>query len=153
MLPALTTPRFSWPAFGSASLLRREVDDLFGRLFGDSWGDRDGGMIRGWQVPLSIWDDEQSIYIDAELPGVSQDDVEVIVQDGSLRLRGERKLPNEDRAYWYNERTFGQFERVISLSEMVDPDNIEATMHGGVLSIKLMKRPEARRKKVLIKSE
>ena len=71
MLPALTTPRFSWPAFGSASLLRREVDDLFGRFFGDSWGDRDGGMVRGWQVPLSIWDDEQSIYIDAELPGVS----------------------------------------------------------------------------------
>ncbi len=153
MLSTLSTRRFSWPAFGGASTLRRDVDDLFARFFGESWGDRDGGMIRGWAVPLSIWDDEQSIYIEAELPGVSRDDIEVVVQDGSLRLRGERKLPADDRDYWYNERTFGQFERVISLSEMVDPDNIEAEMRGGVLSIKLMKRPEARRKKVLIKSE
>jgi HSP20 family protein len=129
------------------------VDDLFDRFFGDGWGDRDGGMIRGWQVPLSIWDDEQSIYIDAELPGVSRDDVEVTVQDGSLRLRGERKMPSQERANWYNEQAFGQFERVISLSETVDPDNIEAEMRCGVLSIKLMKKPEARRRKVLIKSE
>lgn len=150
MLPTLSTRRFSWPTFGAASTFRREMDDLFGRFFGD---DRDGGMVRGWQVPLSIWDDEQSIYIEAELPGVSRDDVEVIVQDGSLRLRGERKPTDEERNYWYNERTFGQFERVISLSEMVDPDNIDAEMRCGVLSIKLMKRPEARPKKVLIKSE
>lgn len=153
MLTTLSTRRFSWPTVGTATTLRREVDDLFDRFFGDAWGDHNGGMIRGWQVPLSIWDDEQSIYIEAELPGVSQDDIEVFVQDGSLRLRGERKLPSEERGYWYNERTFGQFERVIALSEMVDPDNIEAEMRCGVLSIKLMKKPEARRKKVLIKSE
>lgn len=153
MLPTLSTRRFTWPTVGTAATLRSEVDDLFDRFFGSTWGGHDGGMIRPWQVPLSIWEDEQSIYVEAELPGVSQDHVEVFVQNGSLRLRGERKLPGEERCYWYNERTFGQFERVISLSEMVDPDNIEAEMRSGILSIKLVKKPEARQKKVLIKSE
>jgi HSP20 family protein len=133
--------------------LRRDVDDLFNRLFGEfGEGDR-GAMVRGWQAPVSIWDDAENIYVEVELPGVSGDDIEVVVEDGSLRLRGERKVPTERRKYWYNERAFGQFERVISLSEMVDPDKIEAEMRSGVLSIKLVKKPEARRKKVTIKAE
>jgi len=145
MLPALMNRR--------SSMIRPELDSLFDRFFGDFWDGRNGGMIRGHQVPVSIWDDEKNIYVEVELPGVARDDVEVVIQDGSLHLRGERKRPTENRDYWYNEREFGRFERVISLSEMVDPDQIEAEMKCGILSIKLVKKPEARRKRIEIKSE
>jgi len=135
-------------------MMRQEFDSLFDRFFGDFWDGHGGAMIRGPQVPVSIWDDEQNIYVEVELPGVAREDVEVVVQDGSLHLRGERKRPseNKNREYWYNEREFGRFERVISLSEMVDPEQIEAEMHCGILSIKLVKKPEARRKRIEIKS-
>jgi HSP20 family protein len=153
MLPTLSTRHSSWPTFGPAPLFRREIDDLFGRFFGESWGDRHGGMTRDWQAPVSVWDDEQTVYVEVELPGVSQHDLELFVQNGSLRLRGERKPPSVERNYWYSDRAFGQFERVISLSEMVDPDKIEAEMHDGILSIKLLKKPEAQQRKIPIKSE
>jgi HSP20 family protein len=143
MLPALINRRSS---------MREEFDNLFDRFFRDSWGGSNGGMIRGPQVPVSIWDDEQNIYVEVELPGVARDDVEVVVQDGSLFLRGERKRPTENRDYWYNEREFGRFERIVSLSEMVDPEQIEAEMHCGILSVKLVKKPESRRKRIEIKS-
>src|SRR5947207_2651808 len=136
MLPALMNRR--------SSMIRPELESVFDRFFGDLWDGRNGEMIRGPQVPLSIWDDEQNIYVEVELPGVARDDVEIVIQDGSLHLRGERKRPTESRDYWYNEREFGRFERVVSLSEMVDPDQTEAEMRFGTLSIKLVKKPEAR---------
>lgn len=153
MLPALKTPRFSWPAMSAVSLLQNEVDDLFNRFFGDSSGPRQGAVASGWQIPLSISDDGQNIFVEAELPGMSQEDLEVVVRNGNLIIRGERKLSDEQRNYWYSQRMFGRFERSISLAEMVDPDDIDATLSDGVLSIKLTKRPEARPKRIAIKAE
>jgi len=137
----------------STSALRREVDELFDRFFGDFAYGGNGGMTRGWSAPVAIWDDDKHVYVELEIPGVNREDLEVVVHQGNLRIWGERKPADESRNYWYNERMFGRFERLISLPDVVDPENIEAKVHHGILAITLTKKPEARPKKVAIQAE
>lgn len=153
MLPAPSSRRFALPILPASSVFRREVDDLFGRFFGDFGGDGNGGMTRGWNAPVAIWDDEKHVYVEFEVPGLCRDDLEVVVHQGNLRIWGERKIADESRNYWHNERTYGRFERLIALPDVVDPDSIEAKLYDGILSITLQKKPEAQPKKVAIKSE
>ena len=152
MLPALSTRRFTFPMLPAPTVFRREVDDLFDRFFGNFAGNGDTGLSRGWTAPVAIWDDAQCVYVEVEVPGLCRDDLEVVVQQGNLRIWGERKAAAENRNYWYNERTFGPFARLITLPDVVEPDSIEAEMHDGILSVKLMKKPEAQPKKVAIRA-
>jgi HSP20 family protein len=131
-------------------MFNKEIDEMFARFFGDVVGT--GNMARGWVVPVAIWDDDQHVYVEVEVPGLSENEVEVVVHHGNLRIVGERKAPAEDRNDWHNERVYGKFERLITLPEVVDPESIEATIHDGVLAVKLSKRPEAQPKKVSIKA-
>jgi HSP20 family protein len=68
-----------------------------------------------------------------------------------LFIRGERK-PEEGRQYLYNGRVWGQFERVITLPEAVDADNVEAELTDGILRVALPKRPEAKPKTIMLKT-
>lgn len=152
MLPALSTRRFSLPALSASNSFRHEIDQLFDQFFGSFSGPGESALARGWNAPVSIWDDEQHVYVEVEVPGMSQDDLEVVVQDGYLRIRGERKMPQGERNYWYNERTMGRFERVISLPDVIDADSIEAQVRDGILAVTLQKTPGAQPRKVAIKA-
>jgi len=124
------------------------LDSLFERVFGD-----DGGFLsQVWPtLPLAMWEDDDHIYIEAEVPGVSENDVEVTFHNGMLFIRGERK-PQEGRTYLYNGQSFGRFERVVRLPEAVNTDKVEATLTNGLLCIALPKSPEAKPKKITLKS-
>jgi len=124
------------------------LDSLFDRVFGD-----DGGfMSQAWSwAPVAMWEDEDSIGIEAELPGLSDRDVEVTVHNGMLFIRGERK-PEEGRRYLYNGRSFGRFERVITLPEAVMTDDVQATLTNGVLTVNLPRSPEAKPKKITLRA-
>ena len=146
MLPMV---RRNW--FGStfdepAARLRGEVDTLFDRFFG---GDG-GSLTQAWGgVPVAMWEDDDRISIEAELPGATEKDIDVTVHNGLLFIRGERR-PVEGRNYLYNGRLFGRFERVITLPEAVDADNVQARLAAGVLLIELSKSPQAKPKKVTV---
>lgn len=152
MLPAISTRRFSQPSFNGSASLRREVDGLFDQFFGNLAGYAQGGMTRGWDAPVAIWDDTEHVYLEIEVPGLGQDDIEVVMHHGNLRICGERKLPEGERSYWHNERTYGRFERIIALPDIVDAESIEAQMRDGLLSVTLHKKPEAQPKKVTVKA-
>src|SRR5579871_4227697 len=149
MLPALRNPRFTLPTLPVSSILRREVDDLFGNFFSD-YAHEDTGIMGGWTTPVAVWEDESHIYVELEIPGIGSDDVEVLVQRGNLRISGMRKVTDENKNYWHNERFYGKSERVISLPDVVDPEFIQAKMRDGILSVILAKKPEAQPKKVCI---
>lgn len=151
MFPALSSRHFSLPTLSASNSLRHEVDRLFDHFLGHNSGSAESAMTRGWNAPVSIWDDDQHVYLEIEVPGLSQDDLEVVVHQGNLRIWGERKSPQEDRNYWYNERMYGRFERVIALPDVIDPDSIEAQMRDGLLYVTLQKTPSAKPKKVAIK--
>lgn len=145
----LTTRRFGLPSADPFASMRRDMERLFGRFHSET--PENGGPARGWYAPVALWDDAGKVYLEAELPGVSKDDLDVTVHNGVLRITGERKHPESERNYWVNDRMYGAFERAIALPDDVDADSIDAHLTDGVLHITLSKRPEAQPKKVTVK--
>jgi HSP20 family protein len=93
-------------------------------------------------LPVALWEDLEHVYIEADLPGVDEEDVDVSVEDSKVFIRGERN-PEECGSYLYDGRSYGPFERVISLPETVDSGQAEVWLNRGVLHIALRKSPEA----------
>ena len=103
-------------------------------------------------APLSVWDDTSAVHIEMDVPGIALGDLDVSVEKGKLTIRGERKAPDRSPGYLHEERCFGQFERTIMLNEWVDSSTVEASLHDGVLYLKLAKRPEAQPQKIAIRN-
>ncbi len=129
-----------WEPLQELEQLQRRMDRLFQTTF---------GLERApWRVgvyPLvNLSEDRDHIYVRAELPGVMAEDLEITIQDNSLILRGERKIPTEEKQVNFHrrERESGFFRRVVALPARVQPDKVDATFKDGVLTIKLAK-PEA----------
>ncbi|MDB5291807.1 MAG: Hsp20/alpha crystallin family protein [Phycisphaerales bacterium] len=102
---------------------------------------------------VNIWEDGDNAYIEAELPGVTMDDIEVDVVGDEVMIKGERKIPDEPGGvYRRRERAAGCFSRRVTLPWEVDPDKVEATLQNGVLTIKLPKSEAARPRKVPVKA-
>jgi HSP20 family protein len=150
MLPVLrdvTSPLTAFEPFN-------RIDALFDRFFGG-----DGGVTRpSWSswttwagLPVAMWEDDDHIYVEAELPGVAEKDVEVTVHNGMLYIRGERK-PEEGRRYLYNGRVYGRFERVIALPESVDPNSVEAKLANGLLHVACGKNPDSKPRRITLQS-
>lgn len=126
------------------------VDSWFDRMFGEN-GEGFRSATAAGNFAVSVWGDDDHLHVEAELPGVSDKDVDITVYDGVLTIRAERR-PEEGRAYLYNGRSFGRFERSIVLPEAVDGDNVEAMLNSGVLRIDLPKHPAARPRKITLKT-
>jgi HSP20 family protein len=127
------------------------LERLFDRFFDDSFFNFGFTPDWGAGVPVSLWQDDDHVYVEAELPGLTDQDVDVTVHNGMLFIRGERK-PEEGRQYLYNGRVWGRFERVITLPEAVDADNVQAELTNGILRVALPKSPEAKPKKIALKT-
>jgi HSP20 family protein len=110
--------------------MNRPFDDVF-RGFDNSgiWGGRDA-----WPS-VDVEETEKSIGSPAELPGLEGRDVEVLLQDGLLTVRGEKKLETEAKNRSYSERFYGRFERQITLDRDVDDGAVNATFKNGVLTV------------------
>jgi HSP20 family protein len=148
MLPVLHT-KSPLSLFGGSTFNR--LDTLFDRFFGDDF-DVLGRQGLTWShMPLAMWADDNHVYVEAELPGVEEKDLEVSVHGDVLSIKAERR-PTEGRNYIYNGRIFGRFERAVALTEAVDTDQIEATLTNGVLHLSLPKKAEARTKKISVKT-
>jgi len=135
----------------------------FDRLFDDLW--------RGFDLPMTghfrhlgevvapridVTEDESGFHVSAELPGMTEDDVEVVFGDKTLTIKGEKKAEHEEteEGYTYSERSYGSFHRTIPFGVEVLPDKVEATFTNGVLEVTLPKAPEveAKTKKIEVKA-
>jgi HSP20 family protein len=89
--------------------------------------------------PLNIWGDSDTVYAEAELPGMQLDHLEIYVtEENQLTIQGERRKLELDQGVWYGqERGFGQFSRTIMLPVKVDADKVEARFEHGVLFVTL----------------
>jgi len=101
---------------------------------------------------LNLWEDENHFFLESELPGYQQNDLEAyIVGQDQLVLKGVRKPIQHEKAIAHRqERTFGNFERTITLPKPVDGNQVEAKFINGVLHLKLAKSPLAKPKKIEI---
>jgi HSP20 family protein len=120
---------------------------LFDRLFPE--GPFNPPTTSSWDAPAAVWEDENCVYAEADLPGMTEKDVELSVHDGYLFIRGERK--SEKKEGGYDSRWFGRFEQRIALPASVDPDAAEAKLTNGVLTVTLPKKAEARPHRIALK--
>jgi HSP20 family protein len=122
----------------------------FGQL--DRWfGDFSPSVF---QPRLDVVDDGDALRITAEFPGMDRDDVEILIEDDVLVLRGEKTLESkgEEESCYRLERAFGSFQRVIPLPDGVDIDRAKASFDKAVLTIRIPKiaaeKPDVRRLKI-----
>lgn len=153
---AATDAPAGWPGAARSSLpdpLRLMQDLLaaplpgtnsLGRWFGDF-------SPAEFQPRVDIVDDGGALRVTAELPGMDRDDVELIVEDDYLVLRGQKRLESEreEQGCYRLERAFGSFQRVIPLPDGIDATRAEAQFENGMLTVRIPKleqqQPEARR--------
>lgn len=134
--------------------VRGEVDRLFNQVFGGA----SSGGITDWfgastYPPVNVWEDDQNIYAEAELPGLKMDDLEVLVQDNELTIKGER-APDERQevSFHRRERGHGKFERVLTLPVDIDEAKVEARLRDGVLTVTLPKSEAVKPRKIEVKT-
>lgn len=125
------------PFFG----LRREIDRLFDDML--RMPAALGGTSSMTWPSLEVVDRDNHVLVTAEVPGMSEKDVELTIQDGVLCLRGEKKSETEDKDRGYSERWYGRFERRVMLPAGVEEDKANATFRDGVLTVTLPKSAEA----------
>ena len=128
--------------------------DRFNRALGTVAGrERDEELNLGtWIPPVDISEDKDRITLTAELPGFTEDQVQVQMEGGVLTIRGERKFEEEKegRNFHRLERSYGTFVRSFTLPNNVDRENIHASFKNGLLEIDLPKREEARPRQIKI---
>lgn len=105
-------------------------------------------------LPLNVWQDEQHVFVETDLPDVDPDQLELFVAEGNqLTIQGERKAPEIPGAVWVRqERPFGRFTRSVALPVLVDADRVEAKYEHGVLKLTLPKSEAAKPRKITVKS-
>jgi HSP20 family protein len=124
--------------------MNRLFDDVFSRFDGamPSLFNRMSGLMPSWPS-VEIAETDTELRVSAELPGMSESDVDVSVGDDMLVIRGEKRAETEDTARQFSERFYGRFERRIPLPFEVDDDKAQATFQNGVLTVTLPKSAKA----------
>jgi HSP20 family protein len=104
-----------------------------------------------WAPACNTFEDQQTFWVQAALPGMDRNDIEIVMEDGVLTLKGERKeeVP-QGRTYFTHEINSGKFTRSFRLPDTADPNRIVATYKDGVLSVELPKREETKPRKITI---
>ncbi len=143
--------------------LHRQMNDLFEGFFRDFGGAglpaRRGGD-RAWEevMPrIDVAEAGDAVQVTAELPGMDEKDIEVTLEGGALTIRGEKKQEREEKKknYYFSERSYGSFHRVLPLPEGIDESKVKAQFKKGVLTVSLPRteRAKSRQKQIPIARE
>ena len=134
--------------WGDARRLRQDMNRLFSTI-----GQQLPRLAPGYPQ-LNVWQDGDSLYAEAELPGMDLQDLEIYVTGGDqLTIKGDRKLPEHGEGVWLRrERPFESFERTLMLPIDVDADKVQARLTHGVLTLTLPKSESAKPKKIKVEA-
>jgi HSP20 family protein len=124
------------------------------RLLGRCGGPRQRRFSTSVYPSLNLWEDDNHLFVEAELPGFELNELEITVTgDNQLSIKGERKQPEMEKGVWHRqERGYGSFSRMIELPEHVDPDNVSAEFKNGVLTITMPKKEDSKPRRIEVKS-
>lgn len=140
------------PLFDFQNELNQMQEQLNDLLISGRRGPR---SVSPCQFPLlNAWETSDSYYVEAELPGLALEDLEIYMADANtLAIKGQRKQPELAGGQWHRrERAFGTFERSFTVPGAVNADEVDASLKHGVLTIKLPKAPELRPRKIEVKA-
>ncbi len=140
-----------WEPFGSID--RKMLDRFFGPTWrGEQW--QESPLASSWTPTVDAHEQDGSIQLTVELPGVDLKDVALTVENNVLTIRGERRAETgkDDKSYHWRERAFGTFERSFTLPATVDRDNVQANYKDGVLEVVVPQKAEAKPRQIAIKA-
>jgi HSP20 family protein len=137
--------------FKDLRTLQEEVNRLFSTNMTRAFGDE--GIGRGaWAPSVDIYENKDQIVLEAELPGMKQEDFDLSIENNVITLRGERRFEKTDESDNYHrvERSYGSFTRSFTLPQSVTADEARADYTNGVLRVTLPKREEAKSRRIQV---
>lgn len=124
-----------------------ELDRLFDNFVSDMGAEP--------MVPyeVDVHEDAEHVYVEAELPGLTKDDIDITLENGVMTIRGEKKFEEErkDEGYHLRERRFGRFSRSFQLPALVNENQVNAVLKDGILKVTLNKREEVKPRRIEVK--
>ena len=142
-----------WEPAREISSLQQEMNRLFSSFFDTPAGGTVGnGGARRWIPAIDVVETEDHFVLRADLPGMSEGDIDLSLEDNVLTISGERKAEHEEQreGYFRVERSFGAFSRSLTLPEGVNGDAISASFDKGVLEVRIPKPEERKPRKISI---
>jgi HSP20 family protein len=139
-----------WEPVREINTIQSEMNRLFNTLFESPThagnGGSAGSSLRRWIPAMDLVETDDDFVLRADLPGLSEGDVNIELEDNVLTISGERKAEHEERkeGYYRVERSSGSFSRSLTLPEGVDPAAVKASFDRGVLEVRVPK-PEAKK--------
>jgi HSP20 family protein len=136
-----------------------QIQDRLNRVFSEAYGrgpvDSDEGLMSTgtWVPPVDIYQNgDHELVLKAELPDMTREDIDITVDNGTLAIKGEKKLSSEVKEEQFHriERRYGRFSRSFSLPQTVDPGKVSAEYKQGVLTVRLPLREEAKPRSIKV---
>jgi HSP20 family protein len=134
----------------------RNLQDDFNRIFGSAvprlFGNEEGLLGGAWAPGVDIYEDQNAIVLEADLPGLKPGDFNLSIENYKLTLTGERKFEREKKSdNWHRvERGYGSFTRAFSLPSTVNVEEVNAEFKDGVLRVTLPKREEVKARQIQV---
>ena len=133
-----------WEPLRELAALQNEMSRFMGSAFGEG-----NGQQRAWVPAVDVWETDKEVVYAFDIPGISEDEISIELEDNSLTVSGERERTKEisDERFYRFERRFGSFSRTIGLPQNVSEDQIKADYEDGVLEVRVAKpeTPKPRR--------
>ncbi len=141
-----------WEPVRELNTLQTEMNRLFNTVFDTPPHNGGATTLRRWIPAMDLVETEDDFILRADLPGLSEEDVNVELEDNVLTISGERKSEHEERkeGYYRVERASGAFSRSLTLPEGVDAGGIKASFDKGVLEVRIPRPEERKPRKVAI---
>jgi HSP20 family protein len=144
-----------WDPTRELDSLQGEMNRLFSSFFDTPTPSGKGngnGTQRRWIPSMDLVETQDHFVLKADLPGMSETDVDVELENNVLTISGERKTEHEERheGYYRLERATGAFSRTLSLPEGIDPEAVGATFDNGVLTVRIPKPAQTKPRRVKI---
>lgn len=132
----------------------RRMQEMMDRLW-RSLGWPDGGEVpESWAIPMDVIEEPDKIVVNATMPGVKPEDIQVTIEDSTLTIKGQTKMEREQREenYLMRERRTGSFYRSLRLPESVDTERADTRYEHGVLTLSFPKVESKRARRLEIKT-
>jgi len=140
-----------WEPLRELTSLQSEMNRLFNTAF-DTPSGASGPVLRRWSPAMDLVESGDHFVLRADLPGMSEEDIQIELEDGTLTVSGERRDEHEERQEGFHrvERSFGAFSRSLTLPKGVDADAVSAKFDRGVLEIRIPKPEERKPRRISI---
>ena len=141
-----------WEPLRELGSLQSEMNRLFNTVFDQPAGGHANGGVRRWIPAMDLVETADHFVLRADLPGMSEEDLKIEIEDSVLTISGERKAEHQDeqQGFYRVERAFGAFSRSLTMPKGIDADAVSAGFDRGVLEVRIPKPEQSKPRRVEI---